>query len=138
MPSRHERMVKEMGIGENVMLAMALVILMAVAVGILQFFVPLNTYTEFHRICGAYQDLADKQGGLTVDQEQTLRQELGKIGMENPLVRVSAPGSVAYGEQVYVEVEGAVKYQRFHWLQWQSEDLPLSFVWRTENRKLVN
>lgn len=127
-----------MGIGENVMFAISIVVILALVVGVLQFLVPVNTYAEFQRICGAYQDLADRQGGLTGRQLGELRARLQAFGMESVTVSASEPSSVAYGEDVQLSVAGQVAFRRLSWLEWHEESLPLSYNWQAENRKLVN
>jgi len=108
---RKNDMQRRMGGMERPIIAgIVIVFLIAIAVGIIEYFVPLNARFEMNSDCRKALLLVEQQAGLTEEDKNKLREDLAEDGFKNIVITVT--GGSAQGSKITLRVEADFEYPK--------------------------
>lgn len=128
-----------MNISKCIVWSILIVLFLSISILMVEYFIPLNAKGEFDHICRGYMIKAETYGGLSSDDVDELKDELGELGLKN--IEVDSPNinSKKKGQDINLKVEGIYSYNQISGIIVR-KDKELNFVYdiSTVSKRVTN
>ncbi|MCT4633364.1 MAG: hypothetical protein N4A76_11610 [Firmicutes bacterium] len=128
-----------MGVSRAIVWGMLVTLFLCISVMMVEYFVPLNAKSQFDYICRGYMIKAETYGGLSSDDVDKLKDELGELGLKNIEVDYPNINSKKKGQDINLKVEGLYSYNQISGIIVR-KDKELNFVYdiSTVSKRVTN
>lgn len=119
-----------------IMFVLCFVTVVSLTVSALEYFLPLSKYNNMAETCRRTLMQMEKNGGLSLANENNLRTTLVSQGLT--IVSITADRNVKYGEDVNLKVEATYTYSKLKYLARESVTERFVYDKGLMQRKITN
>jgi hypothetical protein len=128
-----------MGVSRAIVWGILVTLFLGISVMMIEYFIPLNAKSQFDHICRGYMIKAETYGGLSSDEVDELKDELGELGLKDIEVDYPNINSKKKGQDINLKVEGVYSYNQISGIIVR-KDKELNFVYdiSTVSKRVTN